>query len=102
MERMKLVVSPKIQTKLANKKPPVTVGEILECFATRERSFLTDTRENNQTMPPTLWFISDTFMGRWLKVVFIQAPDGAIIIKTAYDPNATERWLYSTHSKPEM
>lgn len=96
---MRLIASPRIATKLANKTPPVSIGEVIECFATCDRSFLVDDRENNQTDPPTLWFISDTFMGRMLKVVFAHAPDGSVILKTAYDPNAEERWVYQTHAR---
>ena len=96
---MNLKVSPRIATKLANKMPPVSMGEVIECFATRDRSFLIDDRENNRTDPPTLWFISDTFMGRLLKVVFVQGHDGAIILKTAYNPNAEERWVYQNHAR---
>lgn len=96
---MKLKVSPRIATKLANKTPPVSVGEVIECFSTRDRSFLIDDREKNRTDPPTLWFISDTFMGRLLKVVFVQGQDGSIILKTAYNPNAEERWVYQNHAR---
>jgi hypothetical protein len=96
---MNLRASPRIVTKLANKTPPVSLGEVIECFATREKSFLIDDREQNRTDPPTLWFIADTFVGRLLKVVFVQDPDGAIILKTAYDPNAEERWVYRTHAR---
>jgi len=96
---MKLTASPKIVTKLANKSPPGSIGEVIECFASRDRSFLSEDRENNRTDPRTLWFISDTFMGRLLKVVFIRTNEGEIILKTAYDPNAEERWVYHTHSR---
>ena len=96
---MKLIASRRIVTKLASKSPPVSIGEVIECFATRDRSFLVDDRENNRTNPSTLWFISDTFMGRLLKVVFVQDPDGATILKTAYDPNADERWVYQIHAR---
>ena len=33
------------------------------------------------------------------KVVFAQSPDGAVILKTAYDPNAEERWVYQIHAR---
>lgn len=72
---------------------------MIECFATRDREFLVDDRENNRTDPPTLWFISDIFMGRLLKVVFVQSPDGSVILMTAYDPNAEERWVYQIHAR---
>ena len=96
---MQITASLKIRTKLANKNPPVNIGEVRECFATRDREFLIDDRENNRTIPPTMWFISDTFMGRKLKIAFIQDTDGTLHIKTAYDPNAQECWIYTTHAR---
>jgi hypothetical protein len=95
-----LIISQKIRIKLANKVPAVSQTEIEQCFATRDRSFLEDTRENNRTLPPTQWFISDTFMGRLLKIVFIQYSDNSIIIKTAYDPDENEKRVYQKYSTP--
>lgn len=91
---MEMLITPKIRAKLANKIPPVSREEIEQCFATRESSFLEDSREQNRTTPPTWWFISDTFMGRLLKIAFIQDKDGTIIIKTAYEPNKEELRIY--------
>lgn len=95
---MKMITSSGVLTKLANKLPPVSMAEIRECFGTRTHEFLIDNRVKNRTLPPTMWFISDTFMGRQLKVVFIQDTDGTIYIKTAYEPNAEERWIYSRYA----
>lgn len=75
--------------------------EIYECFATRDRKFLIDDREKNRTDPPTMWFISDTFMGRFLKVVFIRTTD-KVVIKTAYDPNQTEIGIYLAKAGEEQ
>ena len=94
---MKFLVSEKIRTKLANKEPPVSQEEIEQCFATRDSSFLEDTRANNSTIPPTLWFISDTFMGRKLKICFIQLQNG-IAIKTAYEPSPAEVKVYRKYA----
>jgi hypothetical protein len=41
---MKIIISPKNRTKLAKKKPPVSLEEIEQCFVERDRSFLEDTR----------------------------------------------------------
>ena len=30
---------------------------------------------------------------------FVQSKDGAVILKTAYDPNAEERWVYQIHAR---
>lgn len=91
---MKMVIYPAILAKLANKVPPVNREEIEQCFATRDQGVLEDTREQNKTIPPTWWFISDTFMGRSLKVVYILKEDGEVVIKTAYEPNREEIRIY--------
>ncbi len=91
---MKLLISQKIIEKLANKKPPVSRHEIDECFATRDGPELIDDREHNRTIPPTRWFISDTYVGRLLKVVYVVLDDGRIAIKTAYEPNEEELRIY--------
>jgi hypothetical protein len=95
---MGLIISDKVRTKLANKAPPVSIEEIRECFSTRESGFLEDEREQNRTIPPTWWFISDTFMGRRLKIVFVFLDDGNIVIKTAYDPNSEEVRIYQKYA----
>jgi len=91
---MALIVTPKIREKLGNKTPPVTTYEIMQCFANLSGNVLLDTRADNQTNPPTRWFISETDFGRKLKVVYI-ADKVNIIIKTAYDPNPDEMRLYN-------
>ena len=96
---MGIIVSPKVRAKLAGKLHPVSPKEIEECFSTRDRGFLEDKRDNNRTTPPTKWFISDTFMGRFLKAAFIQMDDGSIVIKTAYEPNSEEKRIYQKYSK---
>lgn len=93
---MPLVMSPHVQNKLANKVPPVSRDEILQCFANRAGRFLADLRAEHLSNPPTQWFIAETDYGRKLKVVFI-SESGNIIIKTAYDPNADELRIYARH-----
>ena len=91
---MAIKISAKVKAKL-QKKHNVTEDEISECFQSCEKSFLTDTREEHRTNPPTQWFISETDYGRLLKVVFIMRTNGDIEIKTAYEPNQTEIAIYS-------
>jgi hypothetical protein len=94
---MPLVISQRVREKLASKIPPVTQDEIAQCFADRTGDYLIDVRAENQTDPPTQWFIAETFFGRKLKVVFMQ--DGQnVIIKTAYPPNAEEVRIYNKYS----
>jgi hypothetical protein len=98
---MALIISPKVQAKLAGKQPPVTRQEIEQCFANRTGRYMEDTREEHASVPTTLWFIAETDFGRKLKIAFIpHIPD--IVIRTAYDPNQTELSLYlrKTSSKP--
>ncbi len=97
---MKLKVSPKIRSKLAKKEPPVSLEEIHQCFADRDRSFLEDIRDTHRTIPPTQWLIASTDMGRLLKVVFVELENGDIAIKTAFEPNDEEKYIYRKFSVP--
>jgi hypothetical protein len=64
----------------------VLMKEVFECFANGEGIYFEDTRANNRTNPPTVWFIAPTNHGRLLKICFMRK-DGDIIIKTAYEPD---------------
>jgi len=92
---MALIISPKVRQKL-KEKHAVSEDEILQCFANRDGVFLMDTRDDHVSDPPTQWFISETYMGRRLKVVFIPKGDD-IIIRTSYEPNPTEESIYRKH-----
>lgn len=93
-----LIASTRIVTKL-QQKHNVTIEEVEECISNLDPShkLLTDTREGNATIPPTLWFVSETNSGRKLKVVFILLDDGDIHLKTAYDANPTEITIYNNN-----
>lgn len=91
---MKLIISAAVREKLANKIPPVTESEIIQCFANRVASDLIDTRANNLTNPLTRWFIAETDFGRKLKVAYMPTSQG-IVIKSAYDPNDDEKRIYN-------
>lgn len=93
---MNLTISSGVRAKLSAKIPPVSESEILQCFANRQGKFLLDTRADNQTDPPTQWFLSETDFGRKLKVVFM-LKDNSVVIKSAYDPNAEEARIYSKY-----
>lgn len=90
---MSLIISSKISQKL-EQKHGVSKDDILQCFASREKGFLEDTREDHKTDPPTKWFIGETDFGRKLKVVFVQTDKGDIYIKTAYLANDDEKRIY--------
>lgn len=91
-----LVITHKVKTKL-NQRHNVKESEIIEAFANREKGFLTDSREEHRSDPPTEWFVAETDFGRKLKVCFVNA-EGNIHIKTAY--TATEQIcdIYNRHA----
>lgn len=64
-----LSISEAVQIKLVTRHK-VSAAEIHEAFANRDGGILEDTRAENKTIPPTLWFIAETFKGRLLKIVF--------------------------------
>lgn len=89
---MALKCSSAVKQKLAQKHG-VSLEEVQQCFANREGNLLEDIREEHKTDPPTQWFIAETDYGRRLKVAFM-LKGGAIIVKTAYEPNETEERIY--------
>ena len=95
---MSVYLSQRIREKLASKTPPVSENDIDECFTNRTHSFLKDTREDHQTDPVTLWFISENDYGLKLKVCFMER-NRQIHIKSAYVPNADELRIYATYAK---
>lgn len=94
---MKLLISQKIRHKLANKNPPVTEEEIVQCFSNRTGRFLEDNREDHKSDPVTKWFISETDYGVKLKIVFIFYPEKGVAIRSAYAPNSEEIRIYSRY-----
>lgn len=94
---MGLLISQSVREKL-QAKHGVTEAEIIEAFGNRDRVFLEDTRTENKTNPPTMWFMSETDMGRRMKVVFID--DGTDMhIKTAFSPTDNSEKYYRKHAK---
>ena len=70
----------------------------MQCFASREGSYLKDTRAEHKTDPPSQWFVAETDYGIKLKIVFIQKGSD-IHIKTAYKANQKEIQIYNDHGK---
>jgi hypothetical protein len=91
---MAIIISPRVRKKLAEKDPPVAEQEIIECFENRSKRALIDDRQQHRTKPPTRWFIAKTDARRRLKIVFITYPSGDHVIKSAFEPNADENWIY--------
>lgn len=96
---MKLIISQAVRAKLASKTPPVSENEIVQCFANRTGKDLIDTRADNLTNPLTRWFIAETDYGRKLKIAYMPTKEG-IVIKSTYDPNATELRIYKKYASP--
>lgn len=90
---MAIVISPKIRAKLADKHG-VTPAEVKQCFCNRAGEYLMDTREEHASDPPTLWFISETNLGRQLKVACIFKDDN-VYIRSAFEPNEHELCIYA-------
>ncbi|OPH34934.1 hypothetical protein [Moraxella atlantae] len=92
----RFVISPKILAKL-NEKHAVTEQEVIECFYNSDDGDdLEDTREQHQTLPPTLWFLAYTDKGRLLKVCFVfQEEKQTFYVKSAYEPNTAEITLFN-------
>lgn len=96
---MKLFLSPAVRAKLARPDHNVTEQEIIQCFANRDRTFLTDMRPEHQTPIPTQWFVAETDYGRKLKIVFIlDRTTGIVDIKSAYAANAVVEQIYLDHA----
>ena len=76
-------------------KHNVEPDEVTQCFFNRKKGFLSDTREEHKTEPPTQWFVACTDKQRQLKVVFIRTSRTEIEIKTAYEPNVYEVMIYN-------
>ena len=89
-----------IELKLKQKVPPVTVIEIEEALFNMEARPIIDDRARNRTIPPTVWFISETNEGRVLKVVGIFRPiDKIFVVKTAYEPDQMEIDHYEANNR---
>jgi hypothetical protein len=95
---MALIIPAKVQEGLASKKPPVTPGEIRECFATRTGRYLLDRREDHESDAPTKWFVSDTYYGRKLKIVFVLRGED-VVIRTANWATEDEMRIYGKFDK---
>lgn len=94
--KVAIEISQKVRQKLTTKHG-VSEDQIVECFANRDKGYLRDLREENQTNPITLWFIAETDYGRLLKIAFMEYPD-KYVIKSAYDPNAEEIRIYTKYA----
>lgn len=81
-----------------NQKHQVSYDEIEQCFLNRTKGFLEDTRVERLSIPPTLWFIAETNIGRRLKIVFMVLKNGYYEIKTAYEPNLNEERIYEKYA----
>ncbi|WP_421210713.1 hypothetical protein [Aeromonas enteropelogenes] len=90
---MALIVSATVRAKL-KVKHNIEESDVVEAFANRGKGFLTDTREDHLTDPPTEWFIAETDRGVTLKVCFL-LKNGNIHIKTAYVANPKEIEIYN-------
>lgn len=96
---MKLNISQKVRAKLAEKSPPVSEEDIIQCFANKTGTSLIDKRADNLTNPLTRWFVAQTDYGQVLKIVYMPHPEGEITIKSAYAPNPDEVRIYRKYGE---
>ncbi len=92
-----IIISENILCKLETKHN-VSQTDVHECFTNRCGPPLLDTREEHASDPPTMWFISETNLGKKLKIVFILR-DKKVYIRTAYPPNSEEIRIYKKKAK---
>ncbi len=92
---MAIIISQKTQEKLAQKHH-VTAEEVSQCFANRDGKLLVDTREEHASDPATQWFISETDLGRKLKIIFI-SKGANIYLRSAFVPNEIELGIYKKY-----
>ena len=95
---LNLHIDPAVEKKL-REKHGVMPMEVLECFQNRLFGSLIDDRAENQTYPPTQWFIAETNAGRKLKVVYMfDKKLKQFVLKTAYEPNVQEEKIYGAQN----
>jgi len=95
-EMPNLITSEPILTKLGGKNPPINRTEVVQCFQNKSGKSLLDTREKHASNPPTQWFVAPTNAGRLLKVVYILR-DGKVFLRSAFEPNADELYIYKQY-----
>jgi hypothetical protein len=93
---MGVKISKAVEAKLLDKHG-VTRKEVIECFTNMERAPLKDLREEHDTVPPTLWMISETNHRRRLKVIFM-VKDGDAEVKSAYEPEEEAQYIFRTRA----
>ena len=71
--------------------------EVEEAFFNFKGPMLIDDRELHISKPNTVWFISETFEGRLLKLVIIPyMEDELAVLRTAYEPSREEKEIYES------
>lgn len=95
---MAIKISPSVREKLTNKHR-VNEDELEQCFANRTHGVLIDVRADHRTNPITRWFISETDVGRKLKIAYMPFGEDTHI-RTAYEPNPQELAIYNKAALP--
>ena len=71
--------------------------EAEEAFFNFKGPMLIDDRAVHKSKPNTVWFISETFEGRLLKLVIIPyLADELAVLRTAYEPSKEEIEIYES------
>lgn len=82
---MQLICSNKTEKKL-NGKHNLELWEVESAFCNFEGYPLEDTRPEHKSTPATVWFLSEAYDGRIIKIVIIPEPDkGFAVLRTAFE-----------------
>lgn len=93
-----LIVSEKIKAKIGgDDHGGVTEREVRECFMSRCGRICQDGREEHRTDPPTVWFVAESHLGRWLKIVYVE-DDEHIYLKSAYPATKSVQDMFERDS----
>ncbi|HEY4083441.1 MAG TPA: ADP-ribosyl-(dinitrogen reductase) hydrolase [Burkholderiaceae bacterium] len=92
-----LIISPKIKTKIGDPSHgSISEREVMECFLNRCGRVVKDDREEHRTDPPTVWFVSETHLGKKVKVVYVE-DDENIYLKSAYVATKAIQDIFEIH-----
>lgn len=88
------ILPPAVERKLITRHH-VSKSELDQAFLNRTGPYILETRQKNQTTPPTEWFIARTDTDRLIKVVVVFDPPQGLFIKSAFEAGRAEIDFYT-------
>jgi hypothetical protein len=93
-----LIISLTIQKKIGDPSHgSVVEREVRECFMNRCGRVCTDDREEHRTDPATQWFVSETHVGRLLKIVYVEDNEH-VYLKSAYPATKVVQEMFNRNA----